>query len=141
MDLTLPPPRPVLPSPYTVRVLDPEEWPAKIAVGELNHYPVLPDPQWSILVVVENAAGVIVGSWLAMNTVHLEGLFIDPSHRHSAGVAVKLFAGMVEALQRASQPQALTIAQDPVIARMAETAGFQPVGGTLYRLMVPEGGQ
>lgn len=137
--MPLTPGPPVLPALYTVRALAPEEWPAKVAAGELAHYPVLPDPAWSILVVVENREGVVVGSWLAMNTVHLEGLYIDPSHRHSAGVAVKLFAGMIEALQRAGQPQALTIAQSDAIARMAETAGFQPIDGVLYRLTVPEG--
>jgi hypothetical protein len=125
------------PAPYRVRALPPEEWTEKIAAGELAHYPVLPDPQFTIIVVVENTEGVIVASWLAMNTVHLEGLYIDPNHRQSVGVAVRLFSGMIEALQRAGVPQALTIASSPTIARMAETAGFAPIDGDLYRLLIP----
>lgn len=124
---------------YRARVLPGDEWAAR--AGELAHYTAgLPDPEFSILVVVEDTAGRIVASWLAMNTVHLEGLYVDPAHRHTAPVARELLAQMVGELISRQIPAAVTIAQDPAIAELAEHAGFVQIPGTLWQLTLPQAG-
>jgi len=141
-------PPPTAPGTYTVRVIAPEEWDAKIAKGELAHYVGLDgayrsaagevlNPQFTMLVVVEQD-GVIIASWMALNTVHLEGVWVSPAHRGRTGiVAAKLLSGMIETLQRADIPAALTIAPSAGIATLLETAGFQAIPGTLFQLRVP----
>lgn len=135
MDSLIPPPPPApLPATggYTVRVLPPDEWPAK--AEELAHYPLLPDPEFSYLVVVEDKAQRIVASWFAQNEVHLEGLYVSPEHRKKLGtIQTLLFAGMMETLHRAQLIAVLTLAQDPSILALAEKAGFTRIEGTLLQ--------
>lgn len=131
MDAPAPPP-----SRFVARLLPPEEWDA--------HRDVLPDSlfdldrAYTLLLVVEDTQkGQIAASWCALNTVHLEGLFIQPAYRHNIRVPVVLLSGMIDALIEGKIGAALTIARDPLIAGLAETAGFTPVEGTLYQLRVP----
>lgn len=118
----------------TVRAVPPDEWAGLQARGVPYDLSVL-DPLYGVVVVVEDGDRV-VASWLALNTVHLEGLYIDPANRHLATVAGKLFAGMVEALQRIGTHEALTITTDPIVRAMAVRAGFEPVTGELFKLTI-----
>lgn len=126
---------PAIPSgTLTVRAVPHEEWAGLQGVPyDLSRV----DPLYAVLVVVEDA-GQVVGCWLALNTVHLEGLYIDPAHRQIAGVAGRLFAGMVEALQRAGTREALTMTTDPIVRGMAIKAGFEPVVGELFKLAIAD---
>ncbi len=109
---------------YTTRVLPPEEWAAKAA--ELTHLAGVPDPAGSLLVVVEDDGGRIIATWVVMNVIHLEGLHIDPAHRHSPA-AKALFTGMLEAVTTLQAPAVVTLTSDPLVARMAAKVGFAKV--------------
>lgn len=117
------------------RVLPPDEW-DKLAGVEGLEYPLdlmKADPGSVIVVVVEDE-GKIVASWIAMNTVHLEGLHVRPEGRGNPLVARAILLGMVTALRDAHIASVLTIAPTPEIKRLAETGGFQEIPGTLFRL-------
>lgn len=116
-------------SPYTPRILPPEEWdrlPAEV-VGGLN-------PNYAVVLVVEDLAGAIVGRWVVLNTVHLEGLEIDEAHRGNPVVAGQLVRAMITALKEMAIPSVLTIIQDPRVRAMADHFGFRPIPGTIHRL-------
>ena len=139
LDSLLPPPAPPLSTApgFTVRVLPPDEWGEKVTSGELAHYPILPDPEYSYLLVVEDAEGRIVASWFAQNEVHLEGLYLAPEHRKKGRtIQTLLFAGMLETLRRGQIAAVLTLAQDPSILHLAQHAGFVEVPGTLLQLVL-----
>jgi hypothetical protein len=127
---------PALPSGhvYTTRVLPSEEWPVKYAQAQLLQYPQLPNPEHTMMIVVEDPDGVIVASWCAMNTVHLEGLYVSQAYRHVAAVARELMVGMGVALLNVGCREALTIGQDPAIVSLAQKAGFVIIPGTLLKL-------
>jgi hypothetical protein len=136
MDTSLPPATPTPdPAPgLRVRVLPPEAWDAKVAAGELAHYTHLPNPTFTQLVVVEDEEGRIVGSWMAMNTVHLEGLYVAPEARRAVAVQRRLLLGMVGLLTLEGVDGVLTLAEDPAVAILAEKAGFTRIPGVLLQL-------
>lgn len=118
--------------PYTARVLPPEEWDAKLP--ELLHYPRLPDAREHVLlVVVEDSAGRIVASWMACNTIHLEGLVVTEEARTNPAVAKKLLTTMLETLTDLGVPGVLTLAETPSILSLARKEGFEIVPGTLLK--------
>lgn len=119
---------------YTVEVLAPEAWTdlqGELAVGEGRLH-----PEHSVVVVVRNPAGEPVARWVALNTVHLEGLLVLPPYRKNPAVAGKLFLGMIEALRDLGIPEVLTLVQDPAVAHLAAEAGFQPVPGQVFKLVL-----
>lgn len=97
------------------------------------------DPDFTLVLVVEDTHqdGLVVGSWVMLNAVHLEGFHVAEHARHTVGIIVALFVGMMETLKRGKIKAAVTIAQDPVIAKMAEEVGFQRIPGDLYQIRVP----
>lgn len=118
--------------PYTARVLPPDEWAAKLPA--LTHLAALPDPQGALLVVVEDEAGAVIATWCVMNILHLEGLYIDPAHRHSPTVAKKLFQETLGAVMAFKAPAVLTHTTDPMVAEMATKIGFTPIPGAMFQL-------
>jgi hypothetical protein len=121
---------------YRVGVLPPEDWDTRQA--ELLHYPFFPDPNYAVLIVVEDVVTLqIVGSWWAMNQVVLEGLIITAEARgHATGIQRLLYDGMIAMLRETGAGQALTLAQDPAILALARRGGFDPIPGTLLRLLL-----
>ena len=126
------------PGEYTARVLPPEEWLHWSASGQLGPAP-LPDPNFSLLIVVQDHTGRIVASWQALNTVHLEGLFIAEDQRHKGSVVRMLLAGMINALNQGRVPAVLTLAQETSIITLAQKFGFVIVPGTLLQLDLRKG--
>lgn len=120
---------------YTARELPPEEWYRLDSLGLAQN---LPDPETSAILVVERD-GVIVGTWIALLTMHLEGCAIAPAHRKSPGAVRALIAGMNDLLVAHGIAQVLTVTQTPEIAQLAEHLGGQPLG-QLWLLPVPMGG-
>ncbi len=120
---TLAPPK------YTARLLPPEEW-GKLAPEVAARL----SPESSVVCVVEDADGAIVGRWAALQTVHLEGLEILASHQKNPGVAGKLLTLMLLTLREAGVAGVLTIAQDPAVAAMATAIGFTEIPGTIFQL-------
>lgn len=123
------PPAGATASPYTARLLPPPEWdrlPAMVA-GALH-------PDHALVIVVEDLDGSILAHWCALNTVHLEGLYVDPIVRGNPVVARMLVLTMIAALKGIAVKQALTIAESDAIRELAAKLGFTHVPGTLHRL-------
>lgn len=119
----------VLAAGYTARLLPEAEWPR------------LPDDVqraltsgFSLVVVVEDPHGDIVGRWCAINQVHLEGLEIQEDHRGNPAVGGKLFLGMLDTLCDHGITSVLTIAQSEGIQTLCDKVGFTRVPGTLHHL-------
>ena len=122
------------PSAITTRQLPPDEWQAK-----LTHLPPaileILDPALTVILVAENALGAVVGVWMVMTTVHLDGLWVRADHQHTL-VASKLLRGMRQILTDLQIPIAFTIVQDIDVLCLAHKAGFQRVPGDLLMLQV-----
>src|SRR4030043_137058 len=111
-----------------VRELPLEEWDR---VRNLGHFATcgLPNPEYSRILVVETDEGQIVGIWFAMNVVHLEGLWIEPSHRGKSAVGRKLLYGMMKFLKNENVKNVFTLSIEPYITRLALHAGFKQLPG------------
>lgn len=78
----------------TSRVLPVAEWP-RLAGTELESvWPTLPHTSDVQIVVVEDAAGAIVGCWAALRVIHVEGVWIAPAYRQRTSVARRLWRTM-----------------------------------------------
>ena len=108
----------------TVRQLPPEEWP-RLADFPFAAQFGIPDPNYAAILVAETPAGEIVGVWAALTTVHLEGLWIAPSHRRSSLVAAKLLRGMKAMLRELGIVHSFTTVSTPDVLVLALKAGFQ----------------
>lgn len=120
---------------YRARVLPTDEW--RRRQGELSYPPGTLEPNDLLtLVVVEDAAGAIVGSWCIMPVLMLEGAYVEPGYRK--GPAIKaLLTGMLQTLQDIGAPTALTYVTDSAVERLARHLGFQEIPGTLYQIALP----
>lgn len=119
-----------------VRLLPPEEWDAKLVGTSLEHK--RPHPQFGLILVVERDDQV-VACWAAITTVHLEGLWIAPADRGSAGVGRALLSGMLAQLKQHHVTEVLTNAETPEIAAMIEKAGGTQLPGHTWVLALPAG--
>jgi hypothetical protein len=80
---------------YTTRELPSKEWARLTEVGaELGPIQHLLTPETTRMLVVEDAAGAIVGSWALMCAWHVEGLWIAPAHQQRGSVGRRLLATM-----------------------------------------------
>ncbi len=119
---------------YATRVLPPAEWER---LRELPGYAAgLPDPDSTIIFVDETPAGEIVGTWgIFLNPV-LDGLWVDPAHRHTI-IAGQLLRAMKAFLQEQGVSYAFTLISDPSVMTLAHKAGFVRAPGDLWMLQVP----
>ncbi len=124
--------------PYTARVLPVKEWP-KLATTPLaaDWLPAL-DPNHTVVVVVEDGEQ-IVASWLALTTVHVEGLNIDPAHQKRGVVGGLLLRTMIETLQAQQVPEVLTQAASEDIETLLQKVHATPLPGITYRIPIPQG--
>ena len=76
------------------RILPKEEWSRLNGTEAETLWPLL-DPENARVLVVEDA-GEIVGTWVGMRVVHMECLWVKPSHRGAFGVTKRLLRGMRE---------------------------------------------
>ncbi|HXG71330.1 MAG TPA: GNAT family N-acetyltransferase [Gemmatimonadaceae bacterium] len=91
----------------TTRVLDRAEWAEKLAGTELDAvWPHLQQEDAQIVVVEDGAR--VVGCWAVIRYVHVEGVWIAPSHRGKGSVARRLFAGMKRVAQQFGARAVLT---------------------------------
>jgi hypothetical protein len=117
---------------YTTRVLSIEEW--TLRRYELPYPPGGLDPgEYKRLVVVEDEGRNIVASWVVMNLVMLEGLNVVQGHPMAGK---HLLFGMMKTLLDDGVPAATTRIEDPAVMALAEHAGFVPVPGTLYQIVL-----
>lgn len=118
----------------TARVLTPEEWPTKLIGTTLAQ--AIYDPDNAFVIVVEDAEGKVVACWSAVNTVHVEGIWIHPDHRKHAAVGRTLLTGMFEELRSLSVREVVTNADTPEVERMLQTIGAIQLPGTSWVLKV-----
>lgn len=123
-------------SAVSARVLPPEEW-SRLADTPLQAAAL--DPESALVVVVESH-GTIVGCWAAMNTMHVEGLWISPDHQGHAGTARALMTTMVRELLAAGVEAVLTNAATPEVEVMIKKAGGRQVPGTLWFIPLTDKG-
>lgn len=116
------------PAAVTARILPPAEW-SRLADTPLKAASLDPD---SAMVVVVEHHGTIIGCWAAMNTMHVEGLWIAPEHQGHAGTARALMTTMVEELLKAGVEAVLTNAATPEVEAMIQKAGGRQVPGSLW---------
>lgn len=120
----------------TSRVLPVDEWP-KLAGTEAGAiWPSL-DPTRTTVLVVETA-GEIVGTWVLMNVVHAECLWIAPAHRGKVSVARRLWVAMRRAAQGMHVPIVATAAITDDVRALLEHVGAVKVPGDHYAMKVSE---
>lgn len=117
----------------TVRSLPAEEFYRLKDYGPFAEAGALPDPKYSIVVVLEDH-GMICGCWMVRNMALLEGLFLSEAYRQRIPAAKQLLTGMIDVLTRQRVGQAMTLVLAPEIARLAVTAGFTLLPGQVYLL-------
>lgn len=118
---------------YQARILPPDEF------HKLQGLPLYDTVAGtgSLVIVVEDPEGTIVGTWAALWTLHLEGLYVRPESRHIAPVAIRLYDTMFQTLQQLDIQQVLTVTQDDIVGGMTEKIGGQKVAGDLWVIPVP----
>lgn len=128
-----------LATPYvTVRPLPPEEWERLRALPLFSKYG-LPDPRLTRVIVAETPEGQIVGTWAALTTVHLDGLWVDEAYR-KANVAPKLLRRMKAMLSELGIVHSFTMVDhgNPEVLILALKAGFTRVPMDLLFLDLTE---
>lgn len=114
------------------RVLPVEDWERLRTFGPFQQAGgVLPDPSHAFVVILEDG-GELVGTWMAKNTVMLEGLFISPAYRKSFTPSKALLLGMLKELRAAGVGEAITLIQSMYVEGLAVAAGFQRLDGSVH---------
>lgn len=119
----------------TTRELPREEW-GKITEADGGREilaAAAPHTQIKV-VVVEDEAGRVVGSWLVYPAVHVEGLWIAPDHRKRASVLGRLLSGMRRAADGFGVTQVLTQSLAPEVDDLLSSYGATMVPGRSWAL-------
>jgi hypothetical protein len=105
----------------TSRILPPEEW-ARLAACGIETANL--DPERTMPIVVENDEADIVGCWLVMPVIHMEGLWIAPAYRQRTSVLRRLLQEMRQIVSGFFGVHvAWTAAQTPDVAAMIQAYG------------------
>lgn len=120
-----------------VRFLPADEW-ARLAPSPLGLVSEQMSPDTAEVLVVEDEAGRIIGTWSDQLMLHLEGFWVAPDHRDKAAVSKLLLRGMFDHLREAGVKAALTHATGPKVDSILRRLGGVPIDGTAFTLPVPE---
>lgn len=118
----------------TTRLLPSEEWPRLAGTEAAAIWPHL-DPLRAHVLVVEDA-GVIVGTWVLMNVLHAECLWIAPEHRHGVSVARRLWTFMRRTARGLGVPVVATAALTDDVRALLDHVGATKVPGDHYAMRV-----
>jgi hypothetical protein len=102
---------------YTTRLLPPEDW-ARLAGTELGPVVGCLDPTQTVVIVVEDDAGAIVGCWALYSQWHAEGVWVAPGHRGKVAVARHLIDGLMVSARGLGAKAVWTAALTPEIERL-----------------------
>lgn len=119
----------------TARLLPPEEW-GRLAGTELGPVYQHLDPAEAHIVVVEDAAGAIVGCWSAFPVWHLEGVWIAPAQQRRGVVARRLLRQVADLLRAHRVTRVLTGCVSAHVARLLHHLGGTKLPGDQYVLEV-----
>lgn len=116
------------------RILPPEEWPRLIGTEVETVWPHL-DPTRAHVLVVEDGAE-IVGTWVLMNVVHAECLWIAPRYRQGVSVARRLWTFMQRTARDMGAPVVATAAMTTDVKKLLEHVGATELQGAHYSMRV-----
>lgn len=120
----------------TTRELTRAEWP-RLALtpiaAVLDRFPT--DTR---IVVVEDAAGLIVAEWALIRYVHVEGVWIAPEHQKRGRVAGLLLRAMYAVARSWGVSAVLTCADDDQVRGLVDHLGGRRLPGDHY--VLPIGG-
>lgn len=91
-------------------------------------------PSTRILVVEDD--GEIVATWAAIPTVHMECLWVKPSHRGLVGVARRLFSGLREIAAEFDVTAVVTSSLSPLVTDLIRRFGGSPLPGEMFILPI-----
>jgi hypothetical protein len=120
----------------TTRVLPVEEW-ATLKDNDLATTVAYLNPENTQVVVVEDN-GEIVGCWAVLRLVHVEGLWIAPSHRKRASVVRSLFVAMCDAVRRFNTTTVMTGVMTDDVRRLLRHVNAQKVEVEQYVFNIGE---
>jgi len=115
------------------RILPPEEW-SRIVEGEAAE--ALPSFAPSTEIYVVEDGGQIVATWAAIPTIHMECLWVRPSHRGLVSVAVRLFRGLREISAKWGVGSVVTSSLSPMVTDLIRRFGGTPLPGEMFVLPI-----
>lgn len=95
-----------------------------------------PPPETTSLLVVEDEAGDVVGTWSLAILPHLEGFWVRPDHRQKAAVVKALLVHMFRHLRTAGVDIVLTHAPGEHIDEFLIRLGGEPLPGRAFKLPI-----
>lgn len=117
----------------TSRILPPAEWP-RLAGTELETVWPTFDQSLAQVVVVEDRRGAIVACWSLLPMLHVEGLWVAPSHRQKAGALLKVWGAMTAAAQQRGCAAVMTSSTSPLVSSMLARRCAVPLPGEMFVL-------
>jgi hypothetical protein len=114
------------------RILPEEEWPR--LPGEAAKAWETFGPETRVFVVEDR--GEIVATWAAIPTVHMECLWVKPSHRGLAGVVLRLFRGLREIAAEFGVAGVVTSSLSPTVTDLIRRFGGTPLPGEMFVLPI-----
>lgn len=118
-----------------VRFLPQSEWSAKLA--DTPWAGVVAPPETTDLLIVEDDAGDVIGTWSVVILPHLEGFWVRPDHRFKAAVVKTLLSSMFDHLRRAGVTEVLTHAPGEAVDGFLTRLGGRALPGRAFSLPVP----
>lgn len=118
----------------TSRILPPEEWPRLAGTEAGALWPHFDPARVTVLVVEHDAA--IVGTWVLMNVLHAECLWISPAYRGRTSVARRLWSVMQRTASSLGVPAVATAAISDEVRGLLEHVGAKKVPGDHYAMRV-----
>ena len=115
------------------RILPRVEWPRLAGTECEALWPVLPED--ARIVVVEDD-GAIVACWAVYPLVHVEGLWIAPTHRKRPGVGLRLLRAAVRVAHRMGAKAVQTAALDNQVVAFARRLGAVELRGRHFSLRI-----
>lgn len=120
----------------TVRTLPREQW-SRVRHTPLGEaLPLLP-PDTEVLI-VEDEAGAIVGTWAVLRYVHVHGFWIADAHRKRGAVLRRLLQGLRAAAERWGARAVMTSAETSDVAELIRRYGGRKLPGAPF--VFPVGG-
>lgn len=118
-----------------LRELPQAEWP-RLAGTEAGTVWAGFDPANTTVLVVEDASGTIIGTWVLLRIVHAECLWIHPDHRAHAGVSRLLLGGGVNQTRQWGAHFFFTSAMSNAVRKIVRRLGGQPLPGEMYSVPI-----
>lgn len=141
MSSTIPPPGPDAPHApqITARLLGKDEdWEALLEGTTIGPDVHKLDKEQTLIVIVQDASGAIVQTWMALTVVHVEGLWARPDHEGHAGSTRLLIDKMVTELRARNVAEVLTRAESGKIEVLITKIGGRRVPGSLWAIPIAE---